>query len=201
MVLNPGVCRYRPCRFYTRRIVICAAICSHPTVPGSSRLKSFVVYWLPVAGMMLLIFLASGSSASFSSSRHYIEPILRWFLPGITEHGVRRTIAVVRKSAHVGEYAVLSFLVWRALRKPHRNDQRPWTWKEPAIVLLGAALYAISDEWHQSFVPNRQGAIADVFIDLSGATLVILVVWLQHRRRARRLKVVTDAPPPGLVSQ
>jgi uncharacterized membrane-anchored protein len=145
-----------------------------------------VVYWLPVAVMMLLIFLASGSSASFSKSRHYLEPIIRWFVPDITEQGVRGIIAVVRKSAHVGEYAALSFLVWRALRKPHRNDQRPWTWKEPAMVLGGAALYAITDEWHQSFVPNRQGAVFDVFIDLSGAVMAMALVWLLHRRRAKR---------------
>lgn len=177
-----------PGRDGSLRIVIRTAICFHAPVPDLTRLKSFVVYWLPVAVMMLLIFLASGSSASFSKSRHYLEPIIRWFVPDITEQGIRGVIAVVRKSAHVGEYAVLSFLVWRALRKPHRNDQRPWTWKEPAVVLLGAALYAITDEWHQSFVPNRQGAVADVFIDLSGAALAMVWVWLAHRRRVKRFR-------------
>jgi len=154
-----------------------------------------VVYWLPVVGMMLVIFIASGSSASFSHSRNFIEPIIRWLDPGITEAGVRATIAVVRKSAHVGEYAVLSWLVWRALRKPRRNDQRPWTWKEPAVVLLGAALYAGFDEWHQSLVPNRQGAVADVFIDLSGAVLAMTIVWIFYRRRTKHTKATANQLP------
>jgi VanZ family protein len=146
--------------------------------------------------MMFLIFLASGSSASFTKSRHFLEPIIRWFAPGITEQGIRGVIAVVRKSAHVGEYAVLSFLVWRALRKPHRHDQRPWSWKEPLFVLLGAALYAATDEWHQSLVPNRQGAVADVFIDISGAALALAIVWFLHRRRAK-VSRATNSPRPG----
>jgi VanZ family protein len=155
-----------------------------------------VVYWLPVAVMMLLIFLASGSSASFSNSRHFFEPIIRWFVPDISEQGVRGVIAVVRKSAHVSEYGALSFLVWRALRKPRRNDPRPWTWKEPAIVLVGAAVYAITDEWHQSFVPNRQGAVYDVFIDLSGAVMAMALVWLLHRRRTKR-SGAAESPLPS----
>jgi hypothetical protein len=146
--------------------------------------------------MMLAIFLASSSSASFPKTRTLLEPIIRWFVPGITEQGVRGTIGVIRKSAHVWEYAVLSYLVWRALRKPHRHDQRPWSWREPAVVLLAAALYAISDEWHQTFVPSRQGAVIDVFIDLSGAMLAMTVVWLAHRRRRTNAVGLAPAPSP-----
>jgi hypothetical protein len=150
--------------------------------------------------MMLAIFLASGSSASFPKTRTLLEPIIRWFVPDITEQGVRGTIGVIRKSAHVWEYALLSYLVWRALRKPHRQDQRPWSWREPAVVLLAAALYAISDEWHQTFVPSRQGAVIDVFIDLSGSILAMTVVWLVHRRRmtnALRPASAPSAEPSG----
>jgi VanZ family protein len=145
--------------------------------------------------MMLVIFLASASSTSFSSARKIIEPIVRWFYPGITEHGIRTAILVVRKSGHMGEYAMFSFLVWRALRKPHRNDPRPWTWREPAVVLLAAALYAMSDEWHQTFVPHRVGAVTDVLIDLSGATIAMALVWCVHRRRTKAAKTSVPSTP------
>jgi VanZ family protein len=77
---------------------------------------------------------------------------------------------VLRKAAHIGEYAILGALLARALG-------RPW----PALA-LGVA-YAASDELHQSLVPGRQGAPVDVAIDAVGVAAGILG-W--RRLTARR---------------
>ena len=73
-----------------------------------------------------------------------------------------------RKLAHVVEYAVLAFLTARALA----NGGRP-----PRRVLWGAfvfcALFAVSDEIHQTFVPGRYGKVRDVALDVGGASLVL----------------------------
>lgn len=84
---------------------------------------------------------------------------------------------VTRKCAHLTEYAVLALLLWRAVRKPVRNDPRPWSWREAAIAVLIVFAYAASDEFHQIFVPSRTPLVSDVFIDTSGAVIGMLALW------------------------
>ena len=76
---------------------------------------------------------------------------------------------VLRKLAHVTEYAVLGFLLSRAVRRP-------------AVAVLLAAAYAVTDEVHQTFVEGRHGAPRDVAIDAVGA-LVGALAWLRWSRR------------------
>ncbi|HEX5582385.1 VanZ family protein [Gaiella sp.] len=77
---------------------------------------------------------------------------------------------VLRKLAHFTEYAILGALLARATR-------RSW------VALVLAALYAASDEVHQTFVEGRHGAVRDVAIDTVGA-LVGVFAWTRWRRRA-----------------
>ncbi len=78
---------------------------------------------------------------------------------------------VLRKIAHAAEYAVLGALLQRALG-------RPW------LAFALGALYAISDEIHQSFVPGRQGSPLDVALDTAG---VMVGVGLWHLVQTRRV--------------
>ena len=77
---------------------------------------------------------------------------------------------VLRKLAHVSEYALFGLLLARAVRRP-----------AVAVVLAGA--YAVTDEVHQTFVEGRHGAPLDVAIDTAGA-LVGVLVWVRWSRRA-----------------
>jgi VanZ family protein len=79
---------------------------------------------------------------------------------------------VLRKIAHAAEFAVLGALLARAVGT---------TW----VAFALGALYAVSDEVHQSFVPGRQGSPLDVAIDVVGVGLGV-VVW-QRVARARSL--------------
>jgi VanZ family protein len=78
---------------------------------------------------------------------------------------------VLRKIAHAAEYAVLGALLLRA------------TGRTGLAFALGA-LYAVSDEIHQSFVPGRLGSPLDVAIDAAGVAVGI-ALW--QTVRARRL--------------
>ena len=78
---------------------------------------------------------------------------------------------VLRKGAHMTEYAVLAVLLVRATRS--------FMW---AFVL--AVAYAGSDEFHQTFVRGRHGTPIDVGIDAVGA-LIGLVLWRSKIRRRR----------------
>jgi VanZ family protein len=82
--------------------------------------------------------------------------------------------------AHFTEYFILAGL---------------WSWAlVPLLGLRGLAvagaisvLYAISDEWHQSFVPNRDSDPVDVLVDSAGvATALALSYWWSTRRAASR---------------
>ena len=70
-------------------------------------------------------------------------------------------------AAHFGEYAILALLVARGLglALPERRG---------ALLSIGAVLlaaaYGLSDEWHQSFVPNREASMLDAGFDAMGAT-------------------------------
>jgi VanZ family protein len=90
---------------------------------------------------------------------------------------------ILRKAAHIAEYAILFLLLWRALRQHLAREQ---------IALIFAALialaYAASDEWHQTFVQGRSGKALDVGIDLTG----ILLAFLLASRRLRSAEYTHD---------
>ena len=87
---------------------------------------------------------------------------------------------VLRKCAHLTVYALLAMACVRGLAH-HGLGQR-------AQLLGGGAMalaYAISDEFHQTFVPGRSGAPRDVAIDLIGIAAGLLLLSRNVRLRAR----------------
>ena len=104
-------------------------------------------------------------------------------MPGLSDEAVGKVVFAVRKAAHVSEYAVLALLSWRARRKPVRHQKRPWRWSEAGFALVVAVLFAATDEWHQTFVPTREGSPRDVLIDAGGATLALVALWRLGRWR------------------
>jgi VanZ family protein len=149
------------------------------------KVRAFVWYWLPVILWMALIFTGSSDSASFTHSSRIIRPLVLLLFPGMTEEAVEGIVTALRKCAHLTEYALFALLVWRAWRKPVRHDQRPWRWQEAAIALSFAVLYAATDEYHQTFVPSREGCVRDVLIDSVGAVAGLSLLWFSGRLRRR----------------
>jgi VanZ family protein len=151
-----------------------------------SPLHSFLKYWLPVLLVMGIIFGLSTNLGRTSNTSRIIGPILHFLFPSISEEATQRVVFLVRKGGHLTEYALLAGLIWRALRKPRQRDPRPWSWKLAAYAITGAALYACSDEYHQSFHAARMAQWSDVLLDTAGATIGICLIWLTGQlRRAR----------------
>jgi hypothetical protein len=90
-----------------------------------------------------------------------------WYIGGI----------FVIKGWHATEYAILDSLLflWLRTRMPTRRAL--------AAALLLSVLFAASDEWHQTFVPGRDGNARDACIDTAGA-IVATAVWAVKTRRA-----------------
>jgi len=78
---------------------------------------------------------------------------------------------LLRKLMHLFEYAVLGALLARALARPE-------------LAILAGALYAVTDEIHQSFVRGRHAAWYDVVIDTVGVAVGV-VAWRRSRRGTR----------------
>lgn len=97
-------------------------------------------------------------------------------LPRVT-NGAAETL--VKKSAHMLEYAILVVL-WR---KPLSGQMGAG--RSLLAAWLLAVLYAVSDEYHQTFVPGRQGRVFDVLVDAMGAMLAVLGMWW-HSHATRR---------------
>lgn len=134
---------------------------------------------------MALIYLGSTDAMSPQNTSRIIGPILRFFWPGISDEAIGLVQTFARKSAHATEYGVLALLVWRARRQPVRGDRRPWCWREARLAFLVAVAYAVTDEFHQSFVPSRTGQLTDVAMDTAGAAAALLALWALERWRVR----------------
>ena len=148
------------------------------------KLRGFAKYWLPVLAFMMVIFSASGDRKSAHRSSRLIEPLLRWLFPDLTNDAVWLIVLVVRKCAHVTEFAILALLLWRALRASTFPKSRAWSWHLARNAWLIAVFYAATDEFHQWFVPDRQASVWDVLIDSSGAAAGLLGLWaLGHWRK------------------
>jgi len=126
---------------------------------------------------MGLIFLFSTDVGSFPNTFHYFEPVLRFIFPHITSHILLLIHQIMRKLAHVTEYAILSYFWFRAL------NQGRQTWSlRPAVWALALSIsYALLDEYHQTFVSSRTASVVDIGIDSLGAlmTQVYLFITLQ----------------------
>jgi VanZ family protein len=132
---------------------------------------------------MALIFTGSSDAKSYEHSAGIIVPILRWLFPHLSQAHIEVLHHMIRKCAHLTEYAVLALLLWRAVRKPVRNDPRPWNWHEARFTLLIVMLYAATDEFHQLFVPTRTSLVSDVFIDTVGGAAGLAALWILGRWR------------------
>ena len=96
--------------------------------------------------------------------------------PGREYTGLGKTVeTLVRKAGHICEFGILSFLVTLHVSLYRR---RPWLW-----AVLFCAVYAAADETHQLFSAGRSAEIADVLIDIGGATTgAALYMLIKHIR-------------------
>ncbi len=90
---------------------------------------------------------------------------------------------LLRKAAHVAEYFILSYFLYRAISGTFKFQGL-----HLSLSLAGAVFfYAASDELHQFFITGRYASIHDVLIDLLGAVLFLAFLYLASRVPALKL--------------
>ncbi len=141
--------------------------------------------YVPLGVWMCLIFLASSTELSATNTSKVLRPVLLWFLPDISEKTIGIVHFLIRKAAHFTEYAVFALLAARAFLGSSREILRS-NWLLAALLLI--ALYSLSDEFHQSFVPTRTASIYDSMIDTAGglAALAFLALWRAWQSKQTR---------------
>jgi VanZ family protein len=140
--------------------------------------------WIAAVLWLILIAIESSALLSAHNTSRILYPLLH-FLFGMDWERFEVWHFFIRKSGHVVGYAVLSTLLFRAWRAtlPTMSDVK-WTPGWATIAILGTALVASLDEWHQSFIPSRTGRWQDVVLDTCaglGAQLLILV-WTRRKK-------------------
>jgi VanZ family protein len=147
-------------------------------------MRPFLKYWLPLLVWLGVIFVGSTNLMSAEHTSRYVVPFLLWLKPGMSPRTIWLILVAMRKCAHVLEYAILALLLWRALRGG--TTLRTRTPAMAGVVLLGCALFAASDEFHQTFVKSRTPSVRDVFLDVGGALVGLLIGASLANRRGKK---------------
>lgn len=136
----------------------------------------------PLLLWIAFISFASTSEFSAANTSQLVRPLLLWLFPNITEDQLAAVHFLTRKAGHFTEYAVLAFLARRAFITSSRTIfQRYWF----QLALLLIVIYALLDEFHQSFVPSRSPSIYDSAIDIVGGLTVLLIFKLRGRNEKK----------------
>jgi VanZ family protein len=116
-------------------------------------MKKLIWRWLPVFVWLIVIFIGSSIGS----------------MPRV---GGKAVDAIVHRIAHVIEYAVLGGLLLRAT-----SERGSITWRQVIGVALLCALYGVTDEWHQAYVPGRSSELSAIPFDLGGGLIGAVVWW------------------------
>ena len=120
------------------------------------KIKQFLNLWAPVIFWCLVIFSLS--------SMHTIETTEFFWWDFI-----------MKKSAHITEYAILYWLFLRAVSKNFSFPRQKFS-KLAFYSLLFTLFYASTDEFHQRFVPGRHSKLMDIGFDFTGMLISLFLI-------------------------
>ena len=164
---------------------------------GRINICFFIVFLLLTFGWMIVIyrFSAQQADASPQISRSFGKKIGQLFIagfedwePAAQERFSERIDYPVRKAAHASEFALLAILFFGTLKTGLGGKRFPYF----LIAFLASSFYAVTDEWHQIFVPGRSGQAGDVLLDAAGALFGCIFVQCVLAVYRRRKKSQTD---------
>ncbi len=161
---------------------------------GKNTMRILLLILTAVWLITIFAFSAKPASESMKQSDGIVDYLIRVFMPDYDSLSAERQTdisdtlsTVVRKGAHMSEYAVLSIILYAVLSKWNVTERRLLR----AIGAWGGAvLFAVTDEFHQLFVPGRSGELTDVLIDGGGALIGIVIAvgiaYILEKRRAKK---------------
>lgn len=140
-------------------------------------------HWALVVLWMVFIFWMSTESFSAQHTSRIIGPLLRFFIPSISQQDMAVVHGAIRKLAHVTEYFILGILLFRAFTADSADKG---VGRTVFASLIAVVLIAAGDELHQSFLTARTASLIDVGLDIVGGCIAQGVGVLWHHRLQRR---------------
>jgi VanZ family protein len=148
-----------------------------------SHQREVLKAWIAAILWLVVITIESTSYLSGQNTSRILYPVLH-FLFGISYAHFEPWHHLLRKTGHVLGYGLLSFFLFRAWRETLAVAAQPnWNFRWAGIAVLGTALVASLDEWHQSYLPSRTGRWQDVVLDSSSAIAAQILLYLFLRKR------------------
>jgi VanZ family protein len=143
--------------------------------------------WIAAILWLILIAIESSALLSAHNTSRILYPLLHYVL-GLNWDRFEIWHFYIRKGGHVAGYGILSILLFRAWRATFPAvSSVSWAPRWGSAAILGTALVASLDEWHQSFLPSRTGRWQDVVLDTSAgvaAQLLIFLLWKSFGKSA-----------------
>jgi VanZ family protein len=155
----------------------------------TSHQKEVTEAWLAAVLWLVVIAIESTTYLSSDYTGRFLYPIFH-FLFGMGWRQFAVWHHYIRKCGHFVGYFILSVLLFRAWKATLRLPST-WALRWSAIAFFLSALVASMDEWHQTYLPSRTGAISDVVLDSSAALTAQIVIFLFFR--AKRAKPGEEA--------
>lgn len=145
----------------------------------TKKRKRFYIKWLLAIAWMVVIFKFSNDPATVSDAKSGTV-ITMFDSIGLNLNSLLGTLAnfIVRKTAHFTEFLILYVFLYNALSESYTKK------KALVIAIVFTFLYACSDEFHQTFIPGREGRFRDVLIDTSGGIAAFMYFYFSHPKKS-----------------
>lgn len=151
---------------------------SAPTKSSDNRHFPSFLWWLATLGWAGLIFYSSTSTFGGTLTALLLQQVLNWAHISLAPGTFAFLHFLLRKLAHLTEYAMFALLLYGSL-----SGGKEFAWRPPVALrcIALAVTYSLTDELHQAFVPGRGASLADCGIDTAGAVLAMLLLYAGHR--------------------
>lgn len=124
-------------------------------------MKKRTIWWVLAIIMCIIIYnFTAAPESTGSNTLNIIERIT-----GLKGEAAGILNFIIRKLAHVSVFGLLGIFLYNAFSR----NKIFFAW-------FLTTLYAASDEYHQSLVPNRTASVCDVLLDSGGALLAMLII-------------------------
>lgn len=166
-------------------------------------MKKIIISWILVILWMSTIFYLSSMNTieSNTKSKDVISKVVDKTITTTNKIGVtskhptkekeQQLIDILnqplRKCAHASVYLILSILLLNSLLISHNKFKKKYILTTILAILI-CFLYAITDEYHQTFVLGRTGQFSDVLIDTLGGLIGCILYKLFYQYKTKRLQ-------------
>lgn len=140
---------------------------------------SKIVFFLAAIAWVLIISSFSTTSFGANKTAPLIEYYLHKIFPSLNISTIHFIHVLIRKLAHFSEFGIFAALVFGAWAANESRWSLKWLFYSSFLVTSLALL----DEYHQSFVRNRNASLGDSLIDFAGGVTFLLIIWIAKRAK------------------